>query len=79
MTSPVNPKTYAQWHIRITVESGIVLTRTFVNERLSALGRSVREWCRRFTQLLYGKVDLRRVHAWFEEARRDLDVKPTRE
>ena len=67
MKTPVIPQTYAQWHHCITVECGIPLTRTYVEERSTAWKDATSDESRRFEQL-YGRVHRERIRQWFEQA-----------
>ncbi len=66
----VIPQTYAQWHHCITVECGIALTKTFVEQRLTTWRNSQSEESVRFRRL-YGDRHWQSVIAWFERAERE--------
>ncbi len=71
MKTPVIPQTYEQWRHCITVECGIPLTRTFVEERLAVWSNPSAEETRRFEQL-YGAAHRKRMLLWFKRAHAEL-------
>lgn len=70
MEGPI-PQNYAEWHHCITVECGIPLTDTFINERINAM-QDVNDYKTRQFVKLYGSQHHQNVLAWFHQAKEKL-------
>ena len=70
MTSPF-PQNFQEWKYCITVECGITLNASLINQRLSVWRNENHEETRRFRQR-YGDDQWRSVIGWFAEAKRQL-------
>ena len=70
MTSPF-PQNFQEWKYCITVECGITLNASFINQRLSVWRNENHEETRRFRQR-YGDNHWHSVIGWFAEAERQL-------
>lgn len=68
----VNPfaQNYAEWRQLITVQAGLPLTRSFVEERLRELADALHPRTREFRER-YGDAYTQQIIGWFEQALRE--------
>lgn len=62
------PESYEEWHRCITVNCGLTLTTSYIDERLKALRNPKDPATKRFCEL-YGHDQLEQTISWFERAR----------
>jgi len=67
MEGPI-PMSYAEWHHCITVECGLRLTTSFIDERLAAMQNANDFRTKQFVEL-YGLQHHQNVLSWFQLAR----------
>jgi len=71
MNYDVIPQNYEQWHHCITVECGIKLTASYIDDRIRSLTDKADFRTQQFIQL-YGEDHHHSVLTWFQEAKQNL-------
>ena len=66
------PSNYAEWKYCITVECGIPLTSSYIEQRLMDLKNIKSTYTQRFINI-YGEQYLENVIAWFKQAKKELN------
>lgn len=71
MTTPIIPTSYEQWKHCIVKECGIVLTKSFVEARVSAMNDVNNEYTRQFLKC-YGQAQYENTKHWLLQAKESL-------
>jgi len=69
MQSSLIPQTYEEWRHCITVDCGLKLTPSFIEQRISALQNNNEHYTQQFVRK-YGQQHHQRVLSWFMQARK---------
>ncbi len=71
MANSIIPNNFQQWKHCITVECGLTLTASFIEQRIRALQTDSDHHTKQFTRL-YGEQYRQQVIYWFQQAQREL-------